>query len=384
MLDAADFTTILRSALRGIHLRNSTAAIEFPLAQGVFPGAFFVQPLLVVPDANILRNDILHACSCNQRTVLVTAANSGLLRLFCAQHVVDEVLEHAGEWTKGYGISRETFLDRWITEYLPVIRVVSSRDITPALLSPDERERVERLGQVDPDDVPSATIALVLEAFYLSADRRALCAVYGREKDLSAHHEWLRTLKAGGDAGELARMLHLVVSLLVALGTPVASLVRQVVAALRWWSLVPLAGLSAVAMRYTSNEIKQDIASAAISTGKGLLNALAAYHEVLSRFEEAVPSVPDWDELASTNDKDAVLLRACLHTLARSPMSDRSAEELSRELPILGVAQGEAKVRCILRSHYCFAQVWKGRWQVGEVAPLLVTHLSEVAATGPS
>jgi hypothetical protein len=41
------------------------------------------------------------------------------------------------------------------------------------------------------------------------------------------------------------------------------------------------------------------------------------------------------------------------------PMSDRSAAELARHLPFLGVAQGEVKVRQTLRTHSCFCKVWR-------------------------
>ena len=84
---------------------------------------------------------------------------------------------------------------------------------------------------------------------------------------------------------------------------------------------------------------------------------------------------PSWQSLAATNPPGAVLVRACMYTLARSAMSDRSAEELAQELPYLGVAQGEAKVRDVLRSTNSFEEVWRGRWQLGDVASVLKPHL---------
>jgi hypothetical protein len=47
---------------------------------------------------------------------------------------------------------------------------------------------------------------------------------------------------------------------------------------------------------------------------------------------------------------------ACLHTLARSPQCDRSVAELTADLPVLGIAQGEAKVRQVLRGTSCFTE----------------------------
>jgi hypothetical protein len=74
---------------------------------------------------------------------------------------------------------------------------------------------------------------------------------------------------------------------------------------------------------------------------------------------------PGWESLAVSIPPGSVLRRACLHTPVRSTGSDRSAAELAKELPVLGVAQGEAKVRQILRGGGPFAEVWRGRWQAG-------------------
>lgn len=79
-------------------------------------------------DANILRNDIRRFCRTGQRTVLVSAANAGCIRLFCARHVYDEVIEHSGEWTATGPVTRDDFLRAWLLEYLPLIRVVSIGD----------------------------------------------------------------------------------------------------------------------------------------------------------------------------------------------------------------------------------------------------------------
>jgi hypothetical protein len=70
-----------------------------------------------------------------------------------------------------------------------------------------------------------------------------------------------------------------------------------------------------------------------------------------------------------------VALSACLHTLARSPRCNLSAVELTKELPYLGIAQGEAKVRQVLRDAGLFTEVWRGRWQVGHAARALLRYL---------
>jgi hypothetical protein len=377
---ADDFGQALRRALLDAHRRSAKEPIVFPSAHGAFSDSYFVPPPPVVPDASRLRNDILYACRNEQRTTLVTAANAGLFRLFCAQHVVDEVVEHSADWTDGSPVSRTAFLRRWVREYLPVIRVVRSDDeLLASLLSPDEATRIAALAEHDLDDVPSATLALVLGAFYLSNDSPALRAVYGPEADLTEHGKWVEVLKAGGDAGELGRMFHAMVAMAVLLGGGLATGVKRVATALGPWGLVPLGLGAALVVRRTSEDTKHRLKSAAASAGTTLLEMCTAYQEVLTRFERTAPTVPGWEALAAANDPDAVLIRACLHTLARSPVSDRSAEELARQLPLLDVPQGEAKVRRVLRTHGCFFEVWRGRWQVGEVAELLAAYLDRLS-----
>jgi len=70
------------------------------------------------------------------------------------------------------------------------------------------------------------------------------------------------------------------------------------------------------------------------------------------------------------------LARACMHTLARSVMNDRSAAELADDLPYVGVVQGVAKVRFILRTRDGFEAVWSGRCQLGGVASVLAALLA--------
>jgi len=59
---------------------------------------------------------------------------------------------------------------------------------------------------------------------------------------------------------------------------------------------------------------------------------------------------------------------------------DRAAAELTAELPHLGVAQGEAKVRRVLCGGGPFTEVWRGRWQAGHAAPALLRYLAIQAA----
>jgi len=372
-----DFACLFRGAVASRHSESAQAPIRFPDPDGAFPEDALLRPPPVVVDANVLRNDILRACRTGQRTVLVTAANAGLFRLFCAEHVYEEVIEHSGDWTEQGPVTREVFLREWLLEYLPLIRVVRFDEGQLAWLAPGERARIRLLAQPDqdPDDVPSATLALLLEAFFLSGDRKPLRAVYG-DADLSRHQQWVSILKTGGDAGELEKTLALAVNLTTLAGHGLASGARRIADATSPWVLV-LAGLGLGGWYLQApRETKQRIMSFAGSVLTCALGAAIAYEDVRRQFSSAAPAVPSWSSLAGVLPPGAVLGRACLHTLARSPQCDRSAAELTADLPVLGIAQGEAKVRQVLRGTSCFTEIWRGRWQAGQAAPALLRYLT--------
>src|SRR5260221_6043253 len=169
----------LRAAVAGMHRDSAREPIRWPDASGAFPADFLLRPPPVVVDANILRNDVLRSCRTGQRTVLVTAANAGLLRMFCAEHVYQEVIEHSGDWTASGPITRDCFLGNWLSEYLPLLRIVKINEGQLGWLDPVELTRAPELAAKDPDDAPSAVLALLLRAFFLSHDGPALRAVYG-------------------------------------------------------------------------------------------------------------------------------------------------------------------------------------------------------------
>lgn len=222
--------------------------------------------------------------------------------------------------------------------------------------------------------MPSAVLALLLEAFFLSEDGKPLRAVYGNA-NLSGHREWVNILKAGGDVGQLGKTFTLAVNLMTLAGQWVASGARRIAAATGPWLLVT-AGLGA-ACCYLNHPAttRQRVASIAWSILAGALGAAIAYQEVQDQFTSAAPKTPGWGSLAADLPPAAVLGRACLHTLARSPGCDRSAAELTAELPYLGVAQGEAKVRQVLRDAGPFIEIRRGRWQAGHAAPALLRYL---------
>ena len=140
-------------------------------------------------DASVLRNDILYACK-HGRTVLINAANERYLRLFVARHVLKEVERHGKRWAADDCVSHEAFLERWRSEYLPLIHLVDVPCDPVGLLTPAETARISRLMAEDASDVPSACLSLLLGGLFLSVDRRALRAVYGVGVDMDKHRQW--------------------------------------------------------------------------------------------------------------------------------------------------------------------------------------------------
>jgi predicted nucleic acid-binding protein len=168
----------LREVLRAGHLANASEPIAGVADDGAFldslPWGSAGQPVVV--DANWLRNDLLRFFLRQEQTIMLTAANSGLLRLYCARHVLDEVDEHHATWALAKDLPAADVLHSWRQNYLPLLRRV---DPPIGLLTADEQARIDVLHVRDPDDVPSATLALLLQAPLVSGDKRLTQAVYG-------------------------------------------------------------------------------------------------------------------------------------------------------------------------------------------------------------
>lgn len=357
----------IRAFLTRTHAESARAPIIGPNQYGAFPGSWFSgllqgEALLIVPDTMVLLKDIGRACTRAGRTTLITAANSGALRLVCAQHVLDEVLRHSEERAAFYKVPHEVYLARWSDEYLPLIRTVRDDELSLRLLAPSEVVRVKALGASR--DVPSVILSLVLGAFYVTLDRAARYAVYAEDADNEDLLNWLRVLMDGSNASEMGKMLFVVLAVPSLAASGLFHGIRSLAKKHPWVLAAIAGGIGLLAFR-TAPETYRKI-------GNGLLFALSLladlyrpYSEALDRFRKMAPEIPTWWELSQTNERGSVLARACLHTLARSPRSFISAQELAGALPTLGVGKDAQLVRETLRSHCCFAQPYRGRWQVG-------------------
>jgi hypothetical protein len=85
----------------------------------------------------------------------------------------------------------------------------------------------------------------------------------------------------------------------------------------------------------------------------------------MTRLEDTAQETPGWFELVRTNDRRAVLLRACLYEAARHNECALAAPDLSKALPDIGVGKRAQLVREAIRSNSCFSNPFIGRWQLG-------------------
>jgi hypothetical protein len=130
-------------------------------------------------------------------------------------------------------------------------------------------------------------------------------------------------------------------------------------------------------------ETKAEIGSAAAAVVNGVGEVYDEYERQRTRFKQAAPVLPAWGELASFIPPDAVLTRACMQTLARVNRSPAPREGIALAASLAARGQRRSKVRQALRSTpACFAEVYAGRWQVGDVAEplrLLLSRRPELA-----
>lgn len=182
----------------------------------------------------------------------------------------------------------------------------------------------------------------------------ATCAaVYGDGAKLTEHEKWLETLKAGGDAGQLGQILQMSTGLVggIIQGALVGvSKFPPIVAVLGAGSIT---ALGAIVLRRASPQGRESFWSGVGRIAQGFGEVVGEYKRLLDEFRAAAPIIEPWEELAAVSAGGAVLIRASLHTLCRSSHSDRSAAELTRLLPPLGVSQGVGRVRQALRTSPC-------------------------------
>lgn len=358
--------------VRSVHRQANVSPIEYADSFGAFPAVILLPRVFpLVLDANMIRGELIRM-ALTGRTVLVNAANSGVFRLFVAQHVVDEVWEHYGTWARRRKVAAAEVRKAWESELLPLLRCVTIPD---GWTTVEESSRLAMLARPAPDgdadDVPTATLALLLGAPLLSRDGKPIEAVYGTDFDKEAHQEWLDALKAGGDLGPLGQYLHLSTNLIVLLAKGAIGGLRA--ASARWsWSTVILAiaGSGAFAALLAPADKRRQIGSAlggALDAGLTFFVGIGGAHR---RAEEqfgtlAAPSPSDERILTDLSPR-AAIGRLCLRELARVPEGRLSAAELHDRLaPDYTIPAGAQIVQHELDHWSCFESVGEGEYQAG-------------------
>jgi hypothetical protein len=98
MLSDDSFRRVGRQALNKWHEDHAADPIPFADEEGALPSSSVPIIFPVVLDANVIRSEVLRMARTENRTILASAAGYGVLRPFCARHVVQEVNEHCREW----------------------------------------------------------------------------------------------------------------------------------------------------------------------------------------------------------------------------------------------------------------------------------------------
>lgn len=194
---------------------TGTAAHESPAAEaGRYPPAVKSSPTslldraplggpgLEILDTNTIFNDLIYQLR-HQREVglLIRSAREGVLRLFATSKVLEEVRERAVTQERR-GVSAAALLELFERCYLPEIRFV---DISGVPVGP----RVLPVGEADPDDLPTAQLALLLAPCHVYTDDSHLT-----EAGFGEARNWLSLAQSAERAMQLDQTMLLVAELI--------------------------------------------------------------------------------------------------------------------------------------------------------------------------
>jgi predicted nucleic acid-binding protein len=363
-----------QTLLSSLHERNATSPIEGPDENGVLREPFFSSwlgdALPIVVDANILRHEIGRTCRTGKRTILVTGANARAFRLFCADHVLDEVAAHGPKWAAAMNIEAAAFASAWDSTYLPLIRRVSAIRLHDVLTA-GERDRITSLETVDPDDVPSATLALAIGALFLTKDNAAYEAVYAKPATAKTREGWLEPLRSGGDSAELQQLITMVSAIPTLTSAGVWHSVRWMHARSPIGILAAGVVTAALLLSIPASSYRRALDGMIVGASRLHEEIFQPYFEAMARVRGALPPFPPWDDLVDCTTRNAALTRACLYRLVRSRGTPLRASEIASELPFLGIGQAAPSVGKVLRGDPYFFEPYKGRWQVGRPAKVV-------------
>lgn len=155
---------------------SASSGLAYVLERGLPLGG----PQLLVLDSGVIYNDIVYRLRHPERRgVLVGSAQRGTSRLLAADHVFDEIYDRL-DGHERRGVTPEAVIASFERDYLPLVRFVE----LPAWPPPP---RVVAVGARDPDDAPTAMLALLIApSLVFSLDAHLVETGFGRRED------WLR------------------------------------------------------------------------------------------------------------------------------------------------------------------------------------------------
>lgn len=321
----------------------------------------------IVIDANVLRNCIGPTAKRAQQTVLTSLANRRAARVFCAPHVIEELIEHLDEWAVSYGVSPDDYRAAFERAYLPLLRVVPTDGIEE-MLTPDELAGIDSLRSQDADDVPTATVALAMGAMPVTMDPRPWEAIYGAKANTAELQQWLTLLLRVGDLTESEVLM---MGARITLGSVLVGGAYSAAALYRFSPVLLIAasvGLAAITQCIPKPTLAKVWSS--LKVGFETYNEALAQpnSDAAEQVHARLPPFPQWEALVDETSRDAALGRACLFQLSRSRQTLARASDLAIELPHLTIGQEAMRLGTALRRYPAFFEPYEMRWQVGRPA----------------
>lgn len=315
-----------------------------------------------VLDSNELYNAILYTARTGVPSLLARAASTGVITWYIAEHVANEVDAHLDEWAATAGIDAPAAWDAWQTAYQPMLRLVSS-DLTELAFTTAERQRLARLDTRDPDDLPTARLAIALGARLATRDGALLEATYGPGRASSDHAgELIPTASALTASHQLHEMETLALLLPAAMVAEAARLLRR-------FPLLGAVGTGAATLALRSPEQRRHLQTSAQRFWTVLVAALEirssvhdTINEQLARYEPVLGSLATTAEELDTDARP----RIAMWMLARRCQVDASAADLASDWPSsVQHLRSTAAIRSILHTGSVFTETSRGRFQFG-------------------
>lgn len=107
------YDEVLRATIARRHSDAVGKVMPLPDPAGAFAATLLPWVWPFVSDTNALGNDLAR-CARSGRTILVSGAISGALRLYCPRHVVAEVHKYMGTWAGKAGRPVDDVAKLWL------------------------------------------------------------------------------------------------------------------------------------------------------------------------------------------------------------------------------------------------------------------------------